>query len=694
MVKPSWITTSATDAVLKNRPLACAHLRVAARTLLLSSLFGFAPPYAIAATLEDARLSIRTKQYTTAQKQLTELARAGDLDAQYMLASLYRNGTGIKRDYEKSIYWFTQASEKEPDAAYQLGVLHETGKGVIRNREKAVEWYTLAASKGSEKAQKKLDRIASQQANIATAMSTDVLIKYIRSNDTFALKKSLSSASLIDRRDLLNSVDDSGYTALIFAIEKNNSEVTNVLLNAGASPNKKNSFGDTPLTFAAGLGFTAIAKTLIDAGANINLQDDLKNTPLHIAVDKDDLAFSKLLLARGANPNLTNKKAFTALDYADNEKLTALLVKNEAKAGQLSVLTAPQSELSDEELAENIARQGELLAEGDNPFTNWPALNIAAWRGQKKQAEILLKQKDIDIESLDEGGLTPLARAAWQGHTDIVQQLIASNADVNFLSAQGETPLALAVTSNHAAIAEQLLALGATTERLDTNLEPLLNMAARKGFDSLALAMAKQTADVDITHNGKTPLMWAAEKGNQQLLKELLTHKLDVNKTDNTQRTALWLAADTNNILGIKALLEAGADTTLAGALGNTPLAQAIKKGHTQLAMSLATPSSVINKANKQGNTPLILAAQGGYTDIANMLLKAGADLEIRNKNSFTAFLLAAQSGQSTMVTFLIEAGADSSRRTRNGNSAIDLAEASNHTQVVEILKKEKSSFF
>ena len=48
-----------------------------------------------AASIDEARIAIRTKQYDKAQQQLTALARAGDVEAQVMLASLYNNGVGI-----------------------------------------------------------------------------------------------------------------------------------------------------------------------------------------------------------------------------------------------------------------------------------------------------------------------------------------------------------------------------------------------------------------------------------------------------------------------------------------------------------------------------------------------------------------------------------------------------------------------
>ena len=88
----------------------------------------------LALTLEDARLSIRTKQFDTAEHQLIELAKTGDSEAQYLLGSLYNSGQGVARNYEKSAFWLTKAAQQNhAKASYTLGLYHETGKGTAKN---------------------------------------------------------------------------------------------------------------------------------------------------------------------------------------------------------------------------------------------------------------------------------------------------------------------------------------------------------------------------------------------------------------------------------------------------------------------------------------------------------------------------------------------------------------------------------
>ena len=50
-----------------------------------------------AATLDDAKLAIRTQDFVKAASILKTLARKGDKQAQYQMAVLYRNGQGTKK---------------------------------------------------------------------------------------------------------------------------------------------------------------------------------------------------------------------------------------------------------------------------------------------------------------------------------------------------------------------------------------------------------------------------------------------------------------------------------------------------------------------------------------------------------------------------------------------------------------------
>ena len=102
-----------------------------------------------AATLSDAKMAIRSQQFSTAAGILKPLAKAGDKKAQYQLAVLYRNGQGVKQNYERAAYWMQQSAEQGfKRAQYSLAVYYEDGEGVKKNRDRAIHWYAAAASQG------------------------------------------------------------------------------------------------------------------------------------------------------------------------------------------------------------------------------------------------------------------------------------------------------------------------------------------------------------------------------------------------------------------------------------------------------------------------------------------------------------------------------------------------------------------
>ena len=87
------------------------------------------------------------------------------------------------------------------------------------------------------------------------------------------------------------------------------------------------------------------------------------------------------------------------------------------------------------------------------------ALSWAAINGFSQVAQMLLREM-ATVEVRDESGLTPLIRAAWNGHEEIVKALIAEH-DVNAADSRGITALQRAKARNETAIIAHLRAAGA-----------------------------------------------------------------------------------------------------------------------------------------------------------------------------------------------------------------------------------------
>jgi tankyrase len=118
------------------------------------------------------------------------------------------------------------------------------------------------------------------------------------------------------------------------------------LLKAGADIHATDKNGVTALHHAVRFRSPAAVKALVEHGANVNKACRRNgSTPLHRAVTqtgapktagKQDAArdIVKILLAAGADPSIENKSGKTPADYATDDSIRSLLVKNEQKQPQ------------------------------------------------------------------------------------------------------------------------------------------------------------------------------------------------------------------------------------------------------------------------------------------------------------------------------------------------------------------------
>ena len=73
----------------------------------------------------------------------------------------------------------------------------------------------------------------------------------------------------------------------------------------------------------------------------------------------------------------------------------------------------------------------------------WTPLHRAAYSGDVDAVKALLAA-GVDADARDENGMTPLHGAALEGHVDVVKMLVAAGADVGAMDKNGVTPVDLA----------------------------------------------------------------------------------------------------------------------------------------------------------------------------------------------------------------------------------------------------------
>jgi uncharacterized protein len=85
----------------------------------------------------------------------------------------------------------------------------------------------------------------------------------------------------------------------------------------------------------------------------------------------------------------------------------------------------------------------------------------------------------------------------------------------------------------------------------------------------------------------------------------------------------------------------------------------AVRQGKPDVVNALlAARDTDVNAKDENGDTPLLEAARFGHDDIARALLAAGADYKIRDRNDKTPLMLAVLGGHDDVVHVLKDAGA------------------------------------
>lgn len=380
---------------------------MAPRKLIVIVALAMQAGLAAGASVDDARRAIRLRNYDAAAVILKEWSAAGDAEAQYQLAGLYRAGLGVPRDA-------AHAEELLRDAA---------ASGHAKARE-ALEVRWQPAPAPEERPDEQLRR-AAQRGDVVTIRA------------------------LLDHGIDVNGRADNGRTALIDAAGTGQAEAIRTLLSAGAAVDARDANGETALLRAVRDRHDGAVTALLDAGASPDLPDQFGNTPLIVAAGNGQRDAVAALLAAGADITAQDEREWTALSAARlrGHDGIASLLRGAGATDPWERRMAPPEKKADWSQASGQALPG------------WSNLTTAAWRGDADGVRSLLRRGDVNW--IDADGRTALSHAAERGHLAVISALLGAGADADARAKNGYTAIVWAARRGHAAVVEALLAAGA-----------------------------------------------------------------------------------------------------------------------------------------------------------------------------------------------------------------------------------------
>jgi len=498
----------------------------------------------------------------------------------------------------------------------------------------------------------------------------------------------------------VNAAQGDGMTALHWAALKNDADLAQMLLYAGANVRAMTRIGSyTPLVLAARNGNAAVMAPLVAAGADVNSKTVNGTTALMLAAASGNVDSVKALLDKGADVNL--KEPVRGLN-------AAMFAAASNRAAVVTLLAAHKADLSAATKVVDLngldrAKMGDVLF--GNPAPPPPAggkastegsqgaqqgRNVPGGRGFQGKAGID-RQFQLNELIYAQGGLTPMLLAARQGYAETVSALLDAGVNVNEQSAGDKTTALLIATINgHFDLAKMLLDHGAdpnlAAENGATALYGALNCewAPKSLYPQPRAYLNQKVSYLDLV----TALLEKGADPNARLRKKIWYsgYSFDLSGVDEIGATAFWRAAYASDVAAMKVLVAHGADPNLPSMKGaGRPRTGDGEREAVDIAKTPPVP------VGGPGVPPLVAAAGSGYGEgfaanshrfaptgmlaaVKYLIEDLHADVNAKDHEGNTALHNAAARGDVEMIKYLVSKGADVKAVNREGKTTADMA--------------------
>lgn len=231
----------------------------------------------------------------------------------------------------------------------------------------------------------------------------------------------------------IDETDNFGNTALMYAVQRQSKRLVKKLIEKGADVNVEGwcidksddyELHQTPLTIAVTLRNKGIVKTLIKAGCAVSYQksEEMREFPLIVATRKDSVEIVRMLIEAGADVNETTKNSFRGLRW---NSLMCAVYSNGPNSGEIIRML--------------LEAQADVTYRDSNKATAPMYFVKGSTNSASKMMSLL--SAGADVNATDKFGWTPLMFAVRNDDIELVSLLLRWGANVNAVNNSGCTAL-------------------------------------------------------------------------------------------------------------------------------------------------------------------------------------------------------------------------------------------------------------
>jgi ankyrin repeat protein len=487
----------------------------------------------------------------------------------------------------------------------------------------------------------------------------------------------------------INYKNSSKRTILQDVALEGNYKVFQILMAYYPDYDALDSYGRTVLFDAVEGGNVNIVKELVNHIKNIDIVDQNNETPLFHAVLKQKSQISEVLILFGMNLNsLDNYKRNvlfnTMLLGTKNIDILKLMIKKKININQIDI--------NGENILDEILYILDLQLQTPKQLLQMEGhYSLITKNTEYLDLARVLIENGLDINKMDENGLTTLSKEVEKKNYEQIEFLINCGADVNKKNINGKTLLLNEVmkgNSNYKMI-NFLVKNGADIDMRDSEEKTIIDdlveiMLIQKGF---------KKEDIE-----KYPNIYEDEDYDL-LFKKMLVYRPNLDKRRSDGRNILFDIITYNDFGTLRLLFNYGINPNIMDNEGNTPLSILVEHGiklkdakerefFLERLVFLLKFRVNIDIQDKNGYTVFHKTVIADDLSVVEKLLTKKADLTLMDNQGRTALHHTQWHGNYKIARWLIAAGADINQIDKSGFTLLNYAALFGHIDLVVTLIK------